>query len=478
MYYRDLAVKSFVYAGADIISKAAGFLTFPLVASVIAPSEFGKLELLLSITMFLGIVQNCGLNNSVQRFYWDVGNDSISQSQIVSSGLFSLASFGFAIVLFCTPIITLVTGANTSIGLHISGWTIVAGLSSMVLNQIIQYILDVTRLHFAAWHYFFLASLARVGSVLAGAVAVVTYGLGVQGILISEALVLACCLPIGLFLIRNDLSYKAINLRWIKELISFGHPFISAGLAFWMLLSMDRWMLVSLSGVAEVGIYSVALRFSSIVMFVSTAFGQAWSPMAFKIREEKPGSYRAIYGHVLLLIWAVVLIGALFISLFAGEFIALTMPREYYASANPLIILCFTVVIQATQQVTAIGISLEKKTRLLAYLAWLAASVNLLGNWLLIPHFGPSGAAWATLFSQILMTSGYIYYTQRLHPLKLNRLRLVRLMVLTLVALLIALNSVTYSVELYNVLVKLLVFCILLAICWRIVPLHTQDNLI
>uniref|UniRef100_UPI00054E3AF5 polysaccharide biosynthesis C-terminal domain-containing protein n=1 Tax=Aminiphilus circumscriptus TaxID=290732 RepID=UPI00054E3AF5 len=101
----------------------------------------------------------------------------------------------------------------------------------------------------------------------------------------------------------------------------------------------------------------------------------------------------------------------------SGEVIGLLMPTEYAKSALPLSILCLGVVLQSTQQISALGISLERKTFLLARMAWVAAFVNLAANWLLIPRFGAVGAAWGTCISYLVLTSGYLYFTQKLHPL-------------------------------------------------------------
>lgn len=61
-------------------------------------------------------------------------------------------------------------------------------------------------------------------------------------------------------------------------------------------------MLASMSSVEETGTYPNSFRFASVVLFVSTAFGHAWSPLAMKIRKDHPVSYSTIYGYVLLLL--------------------------------------------------------------------------------------------------------------------------------------------------------------------------------
>ena len=47
---------------------------------------------------------------------------------------------------------------------------------------------------------------------------------------------------------------------------------------------------------SEVGIYSIAARFSYIPLMISIAF---WSPIAIKIKTEFPNLYKTIYGNIL-----------------------------------------------------------------------------------------------------------------------------------------------------------------------------------
>jgi O-antigen/teichoic acid export membrane protein len=302
--------------------------------------------------------------------------------------------------------------------LPLSWMALVAALLLLAFTQWNQYLLDVTRLHMAPWRFFFISLISKAGSALLGLWAVVILGLGIDGLLGAQALVVLAVIPLALFYVRKDLTLE-VDRTWIKELVQFGYPFIFAGLAFWLFGSMDRWMLAGMSSVEEVGVYSVAFRFATLVMFVSSAFGQAWSPVAIKIRTDNPEKYRDIYAQVLLLLTFLMLVIGGGLALFSGELIRLIMSPEYFASDLPLAILCFGIVLQSTQQVTGVGISLEKKTYVVARLSWLTALINLLLNYCLIPRFGAAGAAVATTASYIVLTSGYLYYTQKLHPLPL-----------------------------------------------------------
>jgi O-antigen/teichoic acid export membrane protein len=165
------------------------------------------------------------------------------------------------------------------------------------------------------------------------------------------------------------------------------------------------------------------------------------------------------------------------LALFSGELISLIMPVDYLPSALPLAILCFGIIMQATLQVTAIGISIEKKTYLFVRLAWIAAVVNFVGNWILIPNFGADGAAWATLIAYVVLTVSYMLYTQRLHPLVVQWGRLSILIVFGIIVASISFTMIADNFVWSTVLIKLTIAFVCLALGWRVLPIHSFKSI-
>lgn len=472
MMFRRLAKDSVIYGGSDLLTKILSFFAFPIIAAELSPKAFGLLELIFTLTALLGLVMNCGLNNAVQRFYWDKDTLPKLQPVIVTSGIYAQATFGLIAVIIGLATIQLALPWMPTDEWPLTWVALVASLFIMALTQLSQFALDVTRLHLAPWRFFILALISRTVTMGFGLIAVVQLGLGIDGLLVAQLLVLILITPLALWMIRKDFQVGSFDWTWLKELVRFGHPFIYVGLAYWLFGSMDRWMLASIANVEEVGIYSVAFRFASVVLFVSVAFGQAWSPVAMKVRVDHPDEYRSIYGRVLLLLIFVMLAMGGSVALFSGEIIILIMPIEYLSSAMPLAILCFCIVLQATQQVTAIGISLEKKTYLFVRLAWLAVIINLIGNWLLIPDFGATGAAWATLISYCMLTSYYLYYTQKLHPLIIDWQKVLFLIGFGFILLCLSVILMAKELDLSLILVKIAILLVGLSFVWRFLQIR------
>lgn len=416
MALRTLARDSAVYGGADLVSKAIAFVTFPLIAAALSPTAFGALELLMTAIALLGIIANCGLSHAVQRFYWDPETPVGRRPVLVSSGLAALAVLVLCVLI--VGLLAIAASANWLPGLNLPMTSIAPTAALVVMGStlIAQYLLDVTRLQMAPWRFFGVSLATRVATAMAGVAAVVWLQLGLDGLLAVQAVISLLALPLAALAVRQDLT-TVVDREVVLKLLRFGYPFIYSSFAFWLFGSVDRWLLAALSSVEEVGVYSIAHRFASIVMMVSLAFGQAWAPLALKMRADEPQKYRGWYADVLLMLACGMLVLGGAVALFSGELISFLMPAEYEAAARPLAVLCLGVVAQSTTQITGIGISLERKTSLFAHISWLMAVVNVVLNVLLIPQFGATGAAWASALSYLFLTASYLYCSQTLHPL-------------------------------------------------------------
>jgi O-antigen/teichoic acid export membrane protein len=103
----------------------------------------------------------------------------------------------------------------------------------------------------------------------------------------------------------------------------------------------------------------------------------------------------------------------------------MTTPEPYWPAANILVIAIMGVVFLGTTKITALGISIEKRTRIFAVTAWLAAGANFLLNLLLIPDFVALGAAAATTLLRRTLNSAYHRINGLLLPSGKDRMRVV-----------------------------------------------------
>jgi O-antigen/teichoic acid export membrane protein len=407
-----------IYGSGDLVFRLVGLLVFPIYAHVFSVQEFGVYAL---ITTTVGVVTLCaslGLNMAITRYYWDPEISPAMRPTAVSTGLATLLVWSTSVVLLV--IVGMFPAREIIASRYSATWIFIfIALVTVVPEQVLQYCLNVLRLQFSPWKFTFLSFLKNIFGVAVGLVLILFFDGGLGGLFLG-ALTGAClAVFIALVLIRCELAI-AFHLPTAKRLISFGYPFIFAGLAYFIFGSVDRWMLAELSDTTQLGLYAIAYKFAGIILFVNSAFGQAWSPIALKLKRDD-SEYRSAYSRVLSIWFFSLAVAGSAIALFGNEALRMLTPREYWAAAPVMAPLIMGIVLSGTTQITGIGISLENRTRLFATAAWTTALVNVLMNFFLIPRWGALGSAAATFFSYGLLTALYLFWSQRLHPIPLEK---------------------------------------------------------
>jgi O-antigen/teichoic acid export membrane protein len=422
---RDVAI----YGGADLAFRLAQFLVIPIYAHQLSVGDFGILALLTVTAQLLGMLLNFGVTNSVQRFYFDPEVPESARPAVVSTGFFQLLVSGTVTIAVAYVGLKAFSGPIDS-DYHIAWPLILVALLTVFPDQIAQYTLDAVRLQFAPLKFCAIALVKNLAGVLLGLWFLMGLDMGILGLLLGNLIAAVAAVPIGVLMIRRDLTRK-LDRKIAVKVFHYGYPFVLAGAAYWVFGSMDRWMLIELSDVTQLGLFSVALKFAASLTFVIMAFAQAWNPYAMRMRTEDP-LYRENFARVFSLWFFLLALLGLGLALLSPEVMMLLTPRTYWGAA-PIMAVCATgVVLYGTVQLTVLGIVIERKTMLLNYGAWLAAGANVVVNLVLIPRMGAMGAAVSTLFSYGLLTGSLLFWSQRLHPIPLERGKLLYCCLVTL----------------------------------------------
>ena len=446
---KDIAI----YGGGNLIFKFISFAVFPIYANLFSVEQFGVLALVSVSAALIGTVLQLGINNAIQRYYWDPDMLKERRPALVSTGL--------AVLLLWSSLVTtlLLFGLHPFRGAldqrYGIEWSfLVLALAANVPSLIITYGLDVLRLHFSPWWYSFVDGLRSVSGVALSLFFIIALDQGLLGLFAGQILAFTLVMPLSLWLIRKELRWE-FDFGFVREIVRFGYPFVFTGLAYWVFSSMDRWLLGELSDNTSVGLYSIAYSFAGVLTFVTTAFAQAWSPFAIKLYAEDPDYRNKISRLFSYWFFGLALIG-LAISLFGYELLRLTTPEAYWPAATVLSVLAMGLVLMGTTQFTALGISLERRTNLLSTAAWAAAIINFLLNLVLIPEWGALGSGTATLVAYAVLTGLYLYWAQKLHSLPLEARKLLFSLLIVLFAPLFSgfLNS--FSWDIWVVMLKLL----------------------
>lgn len=445
-----------VYGLGSFIFKFIAYFSFIIYANIFSVGEFGVMSLVNSLASIVALFIGLGLNNAIQRFYLDTKEVPEEKRPV-------LVSTGLAIIFVWAVVLTIILLAAAY---PLSGYMeerysipwpfIVLSLLANIPAFILGYSSDVLRLYFSPWKFTFLSSLTSLLGIFIGFYMIILLNMGLIGFFAGGLLGSIIAVPVGLWLIRRDLT---LSFDWsiARKVLSFGYPFIFMGLAYWVYDSLNRWLLASLSSTLEVGLYNIAFKFASIITLGVTAFGMAWAPFALRTYAQNP-DYPSIFSRIFSYWFYALVIAGTFISLFGADVLRISTPKEYWHAAPVIGPVTMGAVMMGTTVITALGISLAKRTHLLNLASWIAAAVNLITNILLIPRFGALGASLATFISYTVLTGYYLYWSQRLEPFPLEKGKLFYSIFTMTSAMIVSMyiNTFEWSMEMF--IIKLL-FC-------------------
>lgn len=164
--------------------------------------------------------------------------------------------------------------------------------------------------------------------------------------------------------------------------------------------STDKFMLKQVMNEAEVGFYSTAVSLCNTWVFLLTALIDSSYPVILQSFENKEGFERRNRQLYAIVFYASVSVSLLF-SIFASPIVVFLYGETYAPAAAPLRIITWYVAFSYLGVARNAWIVSYGKQNYLKYLYMGAALANVLLNALMIPPWGASGAALASLLTQI-----------------------------------------------------------------------------
>jgi O-antigen/teichoic acid export membrane protein len=229
-------------------------------------------------------------------------------------------------------------------------------------------------------------------------------------IMLLEALAVALILIMVMGHLSYSLSLLRVSVARAKTLIRDSWPLALAGIAVPVYMRIDQIMLGQIIGDEAVGIFSAATRISEVWYFIPMIIVASVSPAILEAKKRNKVQYfrRMQKLYDLLVIMSVSI--ALPMTFLSTTMIKLLFGSSYAESGAVLAIhiwasvfVCFGVA--SSQYLLAENRQIIALQRTLA---GMTANIGL--NILLIPAYGPMGAAIATVLSQSVATLFFDYF--------------------------------------------------------------------
>lgn len=233
-------------------------------------------------------------------------------------------------------------------------------------------------------------------------IAILALGKSVEWFAFSTALEAAVVAAFLLFVYgRGEGQKLTVSLSAGKEILKRSYNFILSGLMATIYSEMDKIMLGEMLSETAVGYYTAATKISSMWSFILTALINSSRPLIIESKHKSEELYikqnKRLYAAV---IWIGIAAG-LGITVLGKWIILIMYGKEYLPSVSSLQISAWYTMFAMLGSARGIWIVCEEKAKYVKYYLGVGAVLNVILNYLLIPMYGPGGAAAATLITQI-----------------------------------------------------------------------------
>jgi len=432
---KRLGTQSAIYGLGGIVSRLIAVFLLPVYTVYLGTVGFGQIETIAALTTVLVIMLRLGITSAFFRFYFD-SEDQARRTLVVRTSFWftmGMATFGLAL--------GWVFAGQISDWLNLdNAWLVRAGFVGLWAQMNYAQMTSLFRVEERPVG-FAIASVANVLITIGATIAlVVGFHKGPIGAVIGNFLGTLSVYVVLLAYRRYQLGFQ-FDRRLLRAMNRFGLPLVPSALALWAINLIDRLFINGYKGQAEVGIYSLAVRISSVIVFLMTAFQLAWPAFAYSIRDDSTA--KRTYAYVLTYLLFVTCWMSLAIGSMAPWIVHLLAPSgHFHRSAEAVPILCFATAAYSGYSVLAIGIGRMRQTQLNWVVSGTAALVNIVVNIALIPVYGMMGAAVSTLIAYLVLFAGMWLRSRHVYPVDYQWRR-----ILTLSGVAVALTAIAYSLH-------------------------------
>lgn len=405
---RRLGRHSAVYGLGGVVSRVLAVFLLPLYTRYLDREDLGAVGLVVALSAVLVTILRLGISSAFFRFYFDSKERARRLLVVRTSFWFTMASAtaGLAAgVLLAEPVADLLGLGDANL--------VRAGFVGIWAQMNYEQLTSLFRVEERSTA-FVLASLANIAVTIGATILlVVVWEQGALGVIVGN-FTGTLAVYLALLAVHREQLGLQFSRPLLREMNRFGVPLVPAALALIAVNFSDRFFLVHLASLEEVGLYEIGVRIASAMVLLLTAFRMAWPAFAYSIEDDTEA--KRTYAYVLTYLVAIASWLALALGLLAPWLVRLLATPEFYGGERVVAPLAFGGMAYAAYIVMAIGVGRAKRTGFNWLITGIAAVVNVALNLLLIPPYGIMGAAVATVAAYGVMFVAMTWYAQRVFP--------------------------------------------------------------
>lgn len=422
---KELLSDTLIYGISNVLARFINYLLVPLHTGVFNTAQYGVMGLVYAAIAFLNVVFTFGMESAYLR-YAENRKEAPDVFKTLQIGLFVFASllslFLYLMMPSIMPIMSLPT-ESSGIFLLMIGILWFDTLSIVPMAEL--------RLTRRAYLFAGLKILNVLINIGLNFYLILELNYGIEAVFLAN-FVASLVMTILVWIVTGNLLKGSFSKQWVKIAFKFGWPFVPSGIGFVINETLDRFLLNAMDPAnAErlygmgttpedvVGIYNACYKLAVFMLLLVQMYRMAWQP--FFMRHAKDRDSKELFGQAF--VWYNAFSAMLFIgvALFKEQIVAISIPgteatlidSSYWGGLDIVPFLLLAYWFHGWYINFSSGVFITEKTRVFYKITLMGAAITIVANLLLIPIYGMTGSAVATLLSYGAMATTLGIFSKR-----------------------------------------------------------------
>jgi len=415
---KSLSKDTMIYGTSTIIGRFLNFLLVPIYTNIFLPGEFGIVANIYAYIAILNVFFTIGLESGYFKFAstLEVGSKKENFSHPFLGIFFNALILSSVLYIFSNDFSYLFQ-IDVNRNILIKYTAAILFFDAIVIVPFAYLRLQHKPKQFAA------IRVANITiNVACNLILILVFKMGIESVFISNLAASAVTFLMLLPVVIKNTTFS-YNKKLVKELIRFSLPYIPAGISSNIIQVINRPILTALTDDSTVGIFQANYRLGIFMMLFVSMFEFAWRP--FFLQNAKESNAKEIYSKVMTLFILAASFIFFILSLFIDNIAQFKLPfkgyligKAYWGGLYIVPVILLSYLFYGIYINLMAGIYIEKKTKYLPYITGVAAAINIIFNFVLIPKINMMGCAIATLLSYIAMVIGIYLVSQKHYFIK------------------------------------------------------------
>lgn len=426
--------------GSTFINLLIGLFTTPIITRIVEPNDYGRFSLFNTYSSIVMIVFCLGLDQALVRYFYSQDDDEYKKRLFrfcIKFPMIAISALSVGMVLTFSKF--------QSIG-AIDNWLVlilfIFNLFVMAFNRIS---ILLVRLRYHSGTYSILNIVHKAAYVVLVILAAMVFKREYFLILVVATVLSALLVTIISVISEKEFYITKIQRKnlgiSIKTILTYSVPLMIASCVFYAFQAIDKLSINHYLTYTDVGVYSSAQSLMQVFAVVQTTFNLVWSPKAVEHYEKKPNDTEFFSSVHKMMVIVMFLFGTTV--LLCKDLIVLLLGAKYREAAFVIPFLMFNPIMYTLSETTVNGLYFKEKSYWHVVITITSCVVNIIGNSLLIPRFGISGAAISTGLSYIVFFELRTFLANRYYKVNYGLERTRIILLLTVVFAVKCMNSKT-----------------------------------